>query len=104
LRRSSTERSRCATATRPPLLQASQVRRWTSGGIDKLEAYRRLRVGEVWFWKNDLISVHVLERDGYESRDRSVCLQDLDLELVCRLAQVEPTSAAIRQLVATLRR
>ena len=75
---------------------------WTSGGIDKLEAYRRLHVGEVWFWTNDLISVHVLERGKYEVRDRSVWLQDLDL--VCKLAQVEPTSAAVRQLVAALRR
>ena len=25
---------------------------WTSGGIDKLEIYRRLGVGEVWFWRD----------------------------------------------------
>lgn len=77
---------------------------WTSGGIDKLEAYRRLRVGEVWFWKNDSISVHVLEGNRYEAREQSVCLQDLDLALVCKCAQIEPTSAAIRELVAALRR
>jgi len=77
---------------------------WTSGGIDKLEAYRRLRIGEVWFWKNDSISVHVLERDGYETRTQSACLQDFDLELLCKTAQIEPTSAAIRELVAQLRR
>jgi Uma2 family endonuclease len=76
---------------------------WTHGGIDKLEAYRRLQVGEVWFWDRDAISVHVLQRDGYEARPRSVYLPALDLELVCRLAKVEPTSAAVRQLRATLR-
>ena len=76
---------------------------WTHGGIDKLEAYRRLQVGEVWFWDDDAISVHVLGRGGYETRACSACLPDLDLELVCRLAQVEPTSAAVKQLRAILR-
>ena len=76
---------------------------WASGGINKLEAYRRLEVGEVWFWKRDAISVHVLGRDGYAAHERSVCLPALDLELVCRLARVEPMSEAIRQLRAILR-
>lgn len=76
---------------------------WTSGGIDKLEVYRRLEVGEVWFWRRDAISVHVLDRDGYAAHERSVCLPELDLKLVCRLARVEPMSEAIRQLRAILR-
>lgn len=76
---------------------------WSSGGINKLEAYRRLEVGEVWFWKRDAISVHVLGRDGYAAHERSICLPALDLELVCRLARVEPMSEAIRQLRAVLR-
>ncbi|MFN9407014.1 MAG: Uma2 family endonuclease, partial [Dolichospermum sp.] len=25
----------------------------SSGGIDKLEAYKRLQIPEVWFWMND---------------------------------------------------
>ena len=76
---------------------------WTHGGIDKLEAYRRLEVGEVWFWDRDRISVHVLGPGGYEARTRSACLPALDLELVCRLAEVEPMSAALKQLRAILR-
>jgi Uma2 family endonuclease len=76
---------------------------WTSGGIDKLEAYRRLQVGEVWFWKHHAISVHVLGDDGYAAHERSVCLPGLDLALVCRLALVEPMSEAIKQLRAALR-
>ncbi len=76
---------------------------WTHGGIDKLEAYRRLQVGEVWFWDRDAISVHVLGRGGYEPRARSISLPELDLELVCRLARIEPASAAVRQLRARLR-
>ncbi len=76
---------------------------WTHGGIDKLEAYRRLGVGEVWFWDEDEISAHVLGRGGYERSPRSACLPALDLALVCRLARVEPASAAVKQLRAQLR-
>ena len=68
---------------------------WTSGGLNKLEVYRRLGVGEVWFWKHDLISVHVLSANGYEARDRSACLPDIDLALVCRLARHEIVSDAV---------
>jgi Uma2 family endonuclease len=77
---------------------------WTSGGLDKLEIYRRLQVGEVWFWKQGSLQVHVLgpHPRGYVPRDRSVCLPDLDLALLCRLAQVEPMSDAIKQLRAAL--
>jgi len=33
---------------------------FTSGGIDKLEKYRRFNVPEVWFWQNGQLSVYVL--------------------------------------------
>ncbi len=75
---------------------------WTHGGIDKLEVYRRLEVGEVWFWQADAIAVHVLGAHGYAASARSVCLPDLDLALVCRLAMVEPMSDSIKQLRAAL--
>jgi Uma2 family endonuclease len=75
---------------------------WTSGGIDKLEAYRRLSVGEVWFWKDDALSVHVLVGDRYEVRTRSACLPELDLPLVCRLCALDTLNEAIAQLVAAM--
>lgn len=75
---------------------------WSHGGIDKLEAYRRLGVGEVWFWNEGELSAHVLGRGGYERSERSVCLPALDLALVGRLARVEPASAAVRELRARL--
>jgi Uma2 family endonuclease len=55
---------------------------WTSGGIDKLEAYRRLGVGEVWFWKSGTINIHVLRNGSYEHTDRTECLPGLDLALL----------------------
>ncbi|MDX2092547.1 MAG: Uma2 family endonuclease [Kofleriaceae bacterium] len=76
---------------------------WTSGGLDKLEIYRRMEVGEVWFWRKGKISVHMLGANGYTTRERSVCLPRLDLELITKLALVEPTSAAIKKLRAAVR-
>lgn len=55
---------------------------WTSGGIDKLEIYRRLRVPEVWFWKNGAIEVHVLRGDAYEASEKSEQIEGLDLPLL----------------------
>ncbi len=72
---------------------------WTSGGIDKLEAYRRLGVSEVWFWKNDAIQVHVLEADAYQTSERSRCLPGLDLALMLSCVR-EPT---VLQAVKALR-
>jgi hypothetical protein len=56
---------------------------WTSGSIDKLEIYRRLKVGEVWFWKDNVLSVHVLSADRYHIAERSALLPALDLALLC---------------------
>lgn len=55
---------------------------WTGGGIDKLEIYRRLGVGEVWVWKGDRIEIHVSRGDHYERARRSHLLPDLDVELL----------------------
>jgi Uma2 family endonuclease len=37
-----------------------------SGGIDKLEAYKRLKIPEVWFWENSQLSLYALRESGYE--------------------------------------
>lgn len=71
---------------------------WTSGGIDKLEIYRRLDVGEVWFWKAGRISVHVLADGHYVSAERSGIFPGLDLELVCTLLERPTAMQAVRAL------
>jgi Uma2 family endonuclease len=76
---------------------------WTSGGINKLEIYRRLGVGEVWFWKRDVIQVFVLSAAGYEEAPRSACLPEIDLGVLCELAPVRPTSDAVARLHDRLR-
>src|SRR6185369_3053421 len=44
---------------------------WTSGGIDKLEIYRRLGINEVWFWREGRLEVHLLQPEGYVESERS---------------------------------
>lgn len=76
---------------------------WTSGGIDKLEIYRRLQIPEVWFWEDDAISVFVLAGTAYERRERSSFVPDLDLAELCRYLAIEPMTEAIKQYRDALR-
>lgn len=71
---------------------------WTSGGIDKLEVYRRLGVPEVWFWIDGKVSVHVLVANRYELRDRSACAPGLDFELLYRLIEMPMLNDAVEAL------
>lgn len=93
------ERSR-DTLQRPDF--AIEVAR-TSGGLPKLELYRRLRVREVWFWIDGELRFFALHGRAYVERDRSEVLPALDPALV-RRAMREPTQpAAVRVLRAALR-
>lgn len=74
---------------------------WTSGGLDKLEIYRRLEVPEVWFWRAGAITMHVLVAGQYQVADRSRFAPALDLRLMYRLLEL-PTNDAIRELRTTL--
>jgi Uma2 family endonuclease len=75
---------------------------WTSGGIDKLDVYRKLNVGEVWFWKRGKITVHVLQGTEYREVDQSLVLPDVDLALIARLADHDQHDA-VRELLELLR-
>ncbi|NES22929.1 MAG: Uma2 family endonuclease [Symploca sp. SIO3E6] len=66
----------------------------TSGGIQKLEKYKRFKVREVWFWQDNHISVHVL-RDAEEARQiryeqvtKSEVLPQLNLALLEQCVQI----------------
>jgi Uma2 family endonuclease len=76
---------------------------WTSGGIDKLEVYRGLGVGEVWFWREGAIEVWMLVRERYERRERSALLPDLDLVELARHIDAENQTESVRRYRQTLR-
>ncbi len=69
----------------------------TSGGIDKLEAYKRLQIPEVWFWENGRLRLYSLGADGYAEVDRSLVLPDLDIVLLARCINIENHLQAMRE-------
>jgi Uma2 family endonuclease len=77
---------------------------WTSGGLDKLEAYAKLGVREVWHWRLGRISVHVLHGERYRRASGSKALAGIDLEQLASFLDRESTSAAMKEYRAALRR
>jgi Uma2 family endonuclease len=69
----------------------------TSGGINKLEAYKRLEIPEVWFWENSRLRLYSLGEDGYTEVDRSFVLPDLDILLLARCINIENHLQAMRE-------
>jgi Uma2 family endonuclease len=55
----------------------------TSGGVDKLESYRRFGIPEVWFWQDGSLRLYALRDKSYQQIFVSQFLPELDLgELV----------------------
>lgn len=69
----------------------------TSGGINKLEAYKRLQIPEVWFWENGVFRLYSLGADGYTEVDRSFVLPELDIVLLARCINIENHLQAMRE-------
>jgi Uma2 family endonuclease len=75
---------------------------WTSGGVDKLEIYRRLGVEEVWRWSDGTLSVHVLRSGAYELVDHSTKLPGIDLCLLASFLDHPTAMQAVRAYRAAL--
>lgn len=76
---------------------------WTSGSLDKLEIYRRLRINEVWFWRDNALSVHVLSGGHYQRAEHSAVLPALDLALLCSFLDRRSATEAMRAFRDALR-
>ncbi len=78
----------------------------TSGGIRKLELYRRFAVPEVWIWRHGRLEVFVLRADGsgYDPAQggRSRLLPGLNLGLLERCAVIPSRQEARRTFLAGL--
>jgi len=75
---------------------------WTSGGLDKLEVYRKLGVQEVWFWRRGEILPHVLRGTRYLAAEESEVLPGIDLAQLASFLDRPSTSQAIRGYRAAL--
>ncbi|MCA2548726.1 MAG: Uma2 family endonuclease [Microcystis sp. M53BS1] len=69
----------------------------SSGGINKLEAYKRLQIPEVWFWMNDELLFYSLGNEGYEAVSKSQLLPSLDVDLLMRCIGIENHAQALRE-------
>ncbi len=69
----------------------------TSGGIDKLEAYKRLHIPEVWFWINDQLSLYTLGNEGYERVTKSLLLPNLEVALLNRCVLITNHAQSLKE-------
>jgi Uma2 family endonuclease len=73
---------------------------FASGGIDKLEAYKRLKIAEVWFWEDGVLEIYHLRGDGnqlhYEPVKTSEAVPGIDLELLLRCINIVNHVDAVR--------
>lgn len=69
----------------------------TSGGINKLEIYKRLGIPEVWYWEDGLVSVYSLQSGMYQKVTQSVLLPELDLELIARCSRMADQYDAVTE-------
>jgi Uma2 family endonuclease len=73
---------------------------FTSGGLNKLEAYKRLKVAEVWFWEDGVLKVYCLRGEGdelyYEQMQKSEVVPGIDLDLLLRCINMANHVEAVR--------
>lgn len=77
---------------------------WSSPLLDKLEAYRRLGVSEVWVWEGGRITPWFLGTTGYTRGRKSRVLPDFDLTLLSKFVTRVDQHAAVKAYRSALRR
>lgn len=75
----------------------------TSGGVDKLEGYRRMGVAEVWFWEDGVLEINRLRPNGYEKCVKSELLPNLPLDMFCRYIIYHDQYDAVREFRQAIR-
>ncbi len=75
----------------------------SSGGINKLEAYKRLQIPEVWFWMNDELLFYSLGNEGHEAVSKSQLLPSLDVGLLMSCINTENHAQALREFRAGIK-
>jgi Uma2 family endonuclease len=79
---------------------------WTSGGIDKLEVYRKLGVREVWVYERGSLRFYTLrtldDEERYVEIPRSELVPTLPIELLLECMKESSQTAAIRALRSAL--
>lgn len=76
---------------------------WSSGGLDKLDIYRKLRVREVWYWMDEQLHLHALRGNAYEPIVRSEVLPGIDHEQLLRYIDFLSVTKAVKEYRVALR-
>ena len=76
---------------------------WTSGRIDKLDVYRKLKVEEVWIWNKGRIAIYCLDDEQYAHENRSRLFPDLDLDWLVSFMARPTVFDAVKALGADLK-
>jgi Uma2 family endonuclease len=76
---------------------------WTSGGIDKLEVYRKLGVREVWFYERGTLRFFALRAgDQYHEIACSELLPQLPVDVLLECLREPDQTSALRALRSKL--
>ncbi len=74
----------------------------TSGGINKLEGYKRMGVPEVWVWEDGTLEIHLLRDDDYEKANHSELLLDLPIDIFCRYLNYHDQYDAVTEFTSAI--
>ena len=81
---------------------------FSSGGINKLEAYKRLKIKEVWFWEDGVLEIYHLRGEGnefyYEKISSSEEVKGIDLDLFSRCINIVNHVDAIKTFQQALQK
>ena len=81
---------------------------FSSGGINKLETYKRLKIKEVWFWEDGVLEVYHLREEGnivhYERSSSSEEVKGIDLDLLLRCVNMVNHVDAIKTFQQALQK
>jgi Uma2 family endonuclease len=81
---------------------------FSSGGINKLEAYKRLKIKEVWLWEDGVLEVYHLRGEGnalhYERVSNSEEVKGIDLNLLLRCINMVNHVDAIKTFQQSLQK
>lgn len=74
----------------------------TSGGINKLECYKRFGIPEVWFWQDGGLRLYALRDNSYQQIFVSQFLQELDLGKLVTAANLPDQYDAVTEYMNSL--
>lgn len=74
----------------------------TSGGVDRLEGYRRMEVAEVWFWEDGVLSIYRLRSHGYEQVSNTELIEQFPLDLFTRYITYYDQYDAVDEFLAAI--